>query len=88
MNDFVGAGVSASVEKLRSDESAACSTSAKVEDLLHTISSFRAQQKCLLKALQECQALIATEIQQMQTKSRDYIGRSEEASLSRYVLHV
>ena len=80
--------VTDNIQKTRPDETVLCSTSATVEELMHTISSFRAQQHCLLKALQECQAIVATEMEHMHTKSGDYMARSEEDSISRLLLSV
>jgi len=55
----------------------------KLEELVHTISSMQAQQTCLLKALEECQALVSTEMVQMQAKAQDYAARCKQASAVR-----
>jgi hypothetical protein len=53
--------------------------SAKIEELLHKMSSMRDQQTHLLSALKECNSIISTEMLQMQHRCQDYVARGDQA---------
>ena len=58
---------------------------AEVEELLNTVSFMRDQQTYLLRALQECTAIISTEMTQTQQRWKDYNTRHDEAGTGRFV---
>ena len=57
----------------------------EVEELLNTVSFMRDQQTYLLRALQECTAIISTEMTQTQQRWKDYNARHDEAGNGRFV---
>lgn len=58
---------------------------AEVGELQNAISCMRDQQMYLLRALQECTAIISTEMTQTQRRWKDYNARHDQAGTDRYV---